>query len=45
MLTGNTTGDSVLAARDNGVNGYVAKPFAKRQIAAKIATVLKLKVQ
>jgi len=43
MLTGNTTGDSVLTARDSGVNAYVVKPFAKRQLAAKIAAVLNLK--
>ena len=43
MLTGKTTGDFVLAAKENGVNGYIAKPFAPAQLTAKIAAVLKLK--
>lgn len=43
MLTGKTTGDFVLAAKDNGVNGYIAKPFAPAQLTAKIAAVLKIK--
>jgi two-component system chemotaxis response regulator CheY len=44
MLTGKTTGDFVLAAKDNGVNGYIGKPFAPAQLTAKIAAVLKIKV-
>jgi two-component system, chemotaxis family, chemotaxis protein CheY len=44
MLTGKTTGDFVLAAKDNGVNGYIAKPFAPAQLTAKIAAVLKIKM-
>lgn len=44
MLTGKTTGDFVLAAKDNGVNGYIGKPFAPAQLIAKIAAVLKIKV-
>ena len=44
MLTGKTTGDFVLAAKDNGVNGYIAKPFAPAQLTAKIAAVLKIKL-
>jgi len=44
MLTGKATGDFVLAARDNGVNGYIAKPFAPAQLTAKIAAVLKIKM-
>lgn len=43
MLTGKATGDFVLAAKENGVNGYIAKPFAPAQLTAKIAAVLKLK--
>jgi two-component system chemotaxis response regulator CheY len=44
MLTGKTTGDFVLAAKDNGVNGYIGKPFAPAQLTAKIAAVLKIKM-
>lgn len=44
MLTGKTTGDFVLAAKDHGVNGYVAKPFAPAQLTAKIASVLRIKL-
>lgn len=44
MLTGKTTGDFVLAAKDQGVNGYVAKPFAPAQLTAKIASVLRIKL-
>jgi len=44
MLTGKTTGDFVLAAKDHGVNGYIGKPFAPAQLSAKIAAVLKIKV-
>ncbi len=44
MLTGKTTGDFVLAAKDHGVNGYIAKPFAPAQLTAKIAAVLKIKM-
>jgi two-component system, chemotaxis family, chemotaxis protein CheY len=44
MLTGKTSGDFVLAAKDHGVNGYVAKPFAPAQLTAKIASVMRIKV-
>lgn len=44
MLTGKTTGDFVLAAKEHGVNGYIAKPFAPAQLTAKIAAVLKIKL-
>ncbi len=44
MLTGKTSGDFVLAARDHGVNGYIAKPFAPNQLIAKIASVLRIKM-
>lgn len=44
MLTGKTSGDFVLAAKDHGVNGYIAKPFAPNQLIAKIASVLRIKV-
>jgi two-component system, chemotaxis family, chemotaxis protein CheY len=44
MLTGKTTGDFVLAAKQFGVNGYIAKPFAPAQLQAKIAAVLKIKL-
>src|SRR5215469_12338825 len=44
MLTGKTTGDFVLAAKENGVNGYIAKPFAPAQLTAKIAAVLRIKM-
>lgn len=44
MLTGKTSGDFVLAAKDQGVNGYVAKPFAPAQLTAKIASVMRIKV-
>ncbi len=43
MLTGKTSGDFVLLAKDHGVNGYIAKPFAPAQMIAKIASVLKIK--
>jgi two-component system chemotaxis response regulator CheY len=43
MLTGKTTADFILAAKDFGVNGYIAKPFAPAQLTAKIAAVLKIK--
>ena len=44
MLTGKATPDFVLAAKEHGVNGYIAKPFAPAQLSAKIAAVLKIKV-
>ncbi len=43
MLTGKTSADFILAAKEFGVNGYIAKPFAPAQLTAKIAAVLKLK--
>ena len=44
MLTGKASGDFVLAAKEHGVNGYIAKPFAPNQLIAKIASVLKIKM-
>jgi two-component system chemotaxis response regulator CheY len=44
MLTGKTTGDFVLAAKEHGVNGYIAKPFAPIQLINKIASVLRIKL-
>jgi two-component system, chemotaxis family, chemotaxis protein CheY len=43
MLTGKTSADFILAAKEFGVNGYIAKPFAPAQLTSKIAAVLKLK--
>jgi two-component system chemotaxis response regulator CheY len=43
MLTGKASGDFVLAAKEHGVNGYIAKPFAPNQLIAKIASVLRIK--
>lgn len=43
MLTGKATGESVLAAKEHGVDGYIAKPITPKQLTAKIATVLKIK--
>ncbi len=43
MLTANTTGDFVMAARDGGVDGYIVKPFAQAQLAGKIASIFKIK--
>ena len=43
MLTGKTSADFILAAKEHGVNGYVAKPFAPAALMAKISAVLKIK--
>ncbi|MBM3539919.1 MAG: response regulator, partial [Alphaproteobacteria bacterium] len=42
MLTGKASGDFVLAAKEHGVNGYIAKPFAPNQLIGKIASVLRI---
>ena len=39
MLTGRADADSVKAARDVGVTGYVLKPFSAEQLHAKLSTV------
>jgi PAS domain S-box-containing protein len=41
MLTANTSGDFVLAAKEHGVDGYIVKPFAQAQLSEKITTVLR----
>lgn len=43
MLTGKATADFILAAKEFGVDGYIAKPFAPAQLTAKIAAVMKIK--
>jgi len=43
MLTGRATEDFVLAAKENGVNGYVAKPFSPDQLMRKIQAVFNVK--
>jgi two-component system, chemotaxis family, chemotaxis protein CheY len=43
MLTGRDTEDFVLAAKDNGVNGYVVKPFSPDQLMRKIQAVFNIK--
>jgi two-component system chemotaxis response regulator CheY len=45
MLTGNTSGDHVIAAKDHGVNGYIGKPITPVQLSTKIAAVLKIKLR
>jgi DNA-binding response OmpR family regulator len=44
MLTANMTRDFVTAARENGVEDCIVKPFAPAQLAGKIAAVVKIKV-
>ena len=39
MLTGRADADSVKAARDVGVTGYMLKPFSAEQLHAKLNTV------
>lgn len=39
MLTGRADADSVKAARDVGVSGYMLKPFSAEQLHAKLTTV------
>ncbi|MBM3548521.1 MAG: response regulator [Alphaproteobacteria bacterium] len=43
MLTGRATEDFVLAAKENGVNGYVVKPFSPDQLMRKIQSVFNIK--
>lgn len=42
MLTGRATEDFVVAAKDNGVNGYVIKPFSPDQLMKKIQSVFNM---
>ncbi len=43
MLTGRASEDFVVAAKDNGVNGYVIKPFSPDQLMRKIQSVFNIK--
>ncbi len=43
MLTGRATEDFVLSAKENGVNGYVVKPFSPDQLSRKIQSVFNMK--
>lgn len=45
MLTGRATEDFVVAAKDNGVNGYVIKPFSPDQLMKKIQSVFNMSVK
>ncbi len=40
MVTGQTTEDAVLAAKEFGVSAYVVKPFSIGEIERKVATLL-----
>ncbi|MSP47993.1 MAG: response regulator [Alphaproteobacteria bacterium] len=42
MLTGRASEDFVLAAKENGVNGYVVKPFSPDQLMKKIQAVFNI---
>ncbi len=42
MLTGRASEDFVVAAKDNGVNGYVIKPFSPDQLMKKIQSVFNM---
>lgn len=41
MLTGKTSPEFVLDAKDNGVNGYVVKPFSPDQLYKRLIAVVK----
>ena len=41
MLTGRADQDSVVAARDFGVNGYLLKPFSLQQLQEKLGVIAK----
>lgn len=41
MLTGKTSPEFVLDAKDNGVNGYVVKPFSPDQLYRRLIAVVK----
>ena len=45
MMTGRATEDFVLAAKENGVNGYVIKPFSPDQLMRKIQSVFNIKAE
>ncbi|MEQ1864011.1 MAG: response regulator [Micropepsaceae bacterium] len=40
LLTGRSDADSVIEARDAGVSGYIAKPYSRDQLEAKIRIVM-----
>ena len=40
MLTGRADAESVVEARDAGVSGYIAKPFSRDQLEAKMRIVM-----
>ena len=41
MLTGKTSPEFVLDAKDNGVNGYISKPFTPEQLYKRLIAVVK----
>jgi two-component system chemotaxis response regulator CheY len=43
LLTGRSDVDSVIEARDAGVSGYIAKPYSRDQLEAKIRIVMSKK--
>lgn len=43
LLTGRSDSDSVVEARDAGVSGYIAKPYSRDQLEAKIRIVMSKK--
>jgi two-component system chemotaxis response regulator CheY len=43
LLTGRSDADSVIEARDAGVSGYIAKPYSRDQLEAKIRIVMSKK--
>jgi DNA-binding response OmpR family regulator len=45
MLTGRADADSVVEARDAGVSGYIAKPFSRDQLEAKLRIVMSKRKQ
>jgi two-component system chemotaxis response regulator CheY len=45
MLTGRATEEFVLAAKENGVNGYVIKPFSPDQLKRKIEAVFNIRAE
>lgn len=42
MLTGKASKDFVVAARDNGVDAYIVKPFTPDQLRQKVEAIFKL---
>jgi DNA-binding response OmpR family regulator len=45
MLTGRADAESVIEARDAGVSGYIAKPFSRDQLEAKLRIVMSKRKQ